>query len=98
MAFRYYGMTGIQILCYQLADSSPQINLLTLSLAVILIFVESDIKFSAPFHFWTPDVYEGAPIAIRLIFPLQVKHGFALLIRFLKTTFVSFVTGTDTGS
>jgi NADH-quinone oxidoreductase subunit N len=42
----------------------------------------------APFHFWTPDVYEGAPIAITAYLSVASKAaGFALLIRFLKVTF-----------
>lgn len=55
------------------------------------IMVLSGIGFKisiAPFHFWTPDVYEGAPIAITAYLSVASKAaGFALLIRFLKVTF-----------
>ena len=38
---------------------------LALIISCILIFTGFGFKISvAPFHFWTPDVYEGAPIAI----------------------------------
>jgi NADH-quinone oxidoreductase subunit N len=91
-----YGMTGsTNLYVINSLIQGPQINLLTLSLAVILIFVGIGYKISsAPFHFWTPDVYEGAPIAITAYLSVASKAaGFALLIRFLKTTFVSFVDG-----
>ena len=42
-------------------------------------------KISAlPFHFWAPDVYEGAPYPIAAFFSVAPKAaGFAMLIRFL---------------
>jgi NADH-quinone oxidoreductase subunit N len=47
-------------------------------------------KISAvPFHFWTPDVYEGAPITITAFLAVGSKAaGFALLMRFFKVTFI----------
>ena len=43
---------------------------------------------SAPFHFWTPDVYEGAPITITAFLSVASKAaGFAMMIRFFKVTF-----------
>lgn len=89
-----YGMTGSTNL-YEINTliQTPEINLFTFSLAMILIFVGIGYKISAaPFHFWTPDVYEGAPITITAYLSVASKAaGFALLIRFLKVTFVSFV-------
>lgn len=62
-------------------------------LAGILVFVGIGYKISAaPFHFWTPDVYEGAPITITAYLSIASKAaGFALLIRFIKITFVNNV-------
>ena len=42
-------------------------------------------KISAvPFHFWTPDVYEGAPLSITAYLSVAPKAAaFALMIRFL---------------
>ena len=62
-----------------------------LSLAFILIFVGFGYKISAvPFHFWTPDVYEGAPTTITAYLSVASKAaGFALLIRFIKISFFS---------
>jgi NADH-quinone oxidoreductase subunit N len=42
----------------------------------------------APFHLWTPDVYEGSPIAMTAFMTVAVKAAtFAVLARFLYTAF-----------
>ncbi|WP_026464076.1 NADH-quinone oxidoreductase subunit N [Adhaeribacter aquaticus] len=39
---------------------------------------------AAPFHFWTPDVYEGAPVPVVAFFSTAPKiAGFVVIIRFL---------------
>ncbi|RMF06419.1 MAG: NADH-quinone oxidoreductase subunit N [Candidatus Neomarinimicrobiota bacterium] len=52
--------------------------------ASILILAGFGYKISAvPFHFWTPDVYEGAPTAVTAYLSVAPKAaGFALIIRF----------------
>ena len=69
---------------------------LALIVSCILIFTGFGLKRSvAPFHFWTPDVYEGAPIAITAYLSIASKAaGFALLIRFIKVTFIQSI-GSD---
>jgi NADH-quinone oxidoreductase subunit N len=66
---------------------------LALIVSCILIFTGFGFKISvAPFHFWTPDVYEGAPIAITAYLSIASKAaGFALLIRFIKVTFIQTI-------
>ncbi len=94
-----YGLTGsTNLYIINSLIQTPNINLFTLSFAVILIFAGIGYKISsAPFHFWTPDVYEGAPITITAYLSVASKAaGFALLIRFIKTTFVSFVNSNGT--
>lgn len=89
-----YGLTGsTNLYVINMMLQSPSANLFTLAFANILIFVGIGYKISsAPFHFWTPDVYEGAPITITAYLSVASKAaGFALLIRFLKTAYVSFV-------
>jgi NADH-quinone oxidoreductase subunit N len=89
-----YGLTGsTNLYAINSLIQNPQLNLFTFSFAVILVFVGIGYKISAaPFHFWTPDVYEGAPITITAFLSVASKAaGFALLIRFLKTTFVTSV-------
>jgi NADH-quinone oxidoreductase subunit N len=58
-------------------------------LSIILIMVGFGYKISAvPFHFWTPDVYEGAPITVTAYLAVASKAaGFAILIRFFYVTF-----------
>lgn len=62
-------------------------------ISCILIFTGFGFKISvAPFHFWTPDVYEGAPITITAYLSIASKAaGFALLIRFIKIMFVQSI-------
>lgn len=66
---------------------------LALVISCILIFTGFGFKISvAPFHFWTPDVYEGAPIAITAYLSIASKAaGFALLIRFIKIMFIQSI-------
>jgi len=86
-----YGITGSTNL-YEVKSllQSPETNRLILLFAGLLIFTGIGYKISAaPFHFWTPDVYEGAPITITAFLSVASKAaGFALLIRFITVTFV----------
>ena len=85
-----YGLTGttnLSIMHHLLQNY--QAGGFTFIFAGILVLGGIGFKISiAPFHFWTPDVYEGAPIAITAYLSVASKAaGFALLIRFLKITF-----------
>lgn len=55
----------------------------------IMILVGFGYKISAvPFHYWTPDVYEGAPITITSFLSVASKAaGFAVSIRFFNDVF-----------
>lgn len=89
-----YGITGSTNL-YEINSliQASSIPSLTFILSGILIFVGIGYKISAaPFHFWTPDVYEGAPITITAFLSVASKAaGFALLIRFIKITFIKSI-------
>ncbi len=67
----------------------PSSSQLTFLMSILMIFTGIGFKISiVPFHFWTPDVYEGAPISITAFLSVASKAaGFAVLIRFLKITF-----------
>ncbi|MCU0343691.1 MAG: NADH-quinone oxidoreductase subunit N [Ignavibacterium sp.] len=67
----------------------PAATQLTFLMAILMIFTGIGFKISiVPFHFWTPDVYEGAPISITAFLSVASKAaGFAVLVRFLKITF-----------
>jgi len=57
--------------------------------AIILIAVGFGFKVAAvPFHFWTPDVYEGAPTPITGYISVASKAaGFAVLVRVFNVIF-----------
>jgi len=65
----------------------PHDLLLVLGLAMIvagLAFKSS----AAPFHMWTPDVYEGAPTTVTAFMSSATKvAAFALMVRVLRTAF-----------
>jgi NADH-quinone oxidoreductase subunit N len=70
-------------------------NELAVLVAVLFIMAGIGYKISAvPFHFWTPDVYEGSPTPVTAIFAAGPKAaGFALMIRFFYTAFVGGADG-----
>jgi NADH-quinone oxidoreductase subunit N len=85
-----YGITGstnlFEINSVLRFPTAPDITFL---ISIIMIFAGIGFKISiVPFHFWTPDVYEGAPITITAFLSVASKAaGFAVLIRFIKITF-----------
>ena len=60
-----------------------------LVMALLMILAGFGYKISAvPFHFWTPDVYEGAPTTITAYLSVAPKAaGFAIIIRFFHQVF-----------
>ena len=86
-----YGLTGTTKL-FELSRSisslGPGSNL-TLTVSTILMLAGFGYKVAiVPFHFWTPDVYEGAPTPVTAYLSVAPKAaGFALLIRFFNTLF-----------
>ena len=68
-----------------LASLGPDSSL-ALLLATVFILVGFGYKISAvPFHFWTPDVYEGSPTTITAYLSVAPKAAaFAMLIRFFN--------------
>jgi len=62
---------------------------LSIYFPLILLLVGFGYKISmVPFHFWTPDVYEGAPTPITAFLSVAPKAaGFAILIRVFYTMF-----------
>ena len=84
-----YGISGstniIEIHSALLTNGNPFLVYLSL----LLILVGFGYKISmAPFHYWTPDVYEGSPTPVTAFFSIGPKAaGFAILIRVLYTLF-----------
>ncbi len=88
----FYGLTG----SLDLQEIGPQlreqfaISPIPISVAVSLSLAGFGYKISAaPFHFWTPDVYEGAPTPVTTFLAVASKGaGFAALLRFLAAGFL----------
>ena len=86
-----YGLTGsTNYFQIQQAISllDPETNT-ALILSLLMILAGFGYKISAvPFHFWTPDVYEGAPTTITAYLSVAPKAGaLAMMIRFLNQVF-----------
>jgi NADH-quinone oxidoreductase subunit N len=89
-----YGLTGtIDLakmgvgggLVEQLAQSPVPVGI-----AMVLILAGFAYKVSvAPFHFWAPDVYEGAPTPVTTFLAVASKAaGFGVMLRFLGAIFL----------
>ncbi|HOE12353.1 MAG TPA: NADH-quinone oxidoreductase subunit N [bacterium] len=80
-----YGLTGtmdiagIRQVLFANVSSDPVVLL-----SFLFVLVGAGYKIAAvPFHFWCPDVYEGAPTPVTAFLSVASKGtGFALLIRF----------------
>ncbi|MBC8110199.1 MAG: NADH-quinone oxidoreductase subunit N [Verrucomicrobia bacterium] len=89
MAF-VYGATGHFNLTNIAFVISRTGNTPLLTIGILLMLVGMLFKVSAaPFHFWTPDVYEGTPTIFTAFMATIVKTaGFAALYRLLSVAFV----------
>ncbi len=82
-----FGLTG-QLSFPSIHEALSQLDAagrLACSVAMALVLVGLAFKISmAPFHMWTPDVYEGAPVAVTAMLSVGPKAaGLALLLRFI---------------
>ena len=87
-----YGLSGGQTELSAIASGIANANGgQSLALVMALVFAIAGIGFkisAAPFHQWTPDVYEGAPTPVIAFLSVGSKAaGFALAIRLLTTAF-----------
>jgi NAD(P)H-quinone oxidoreductase subunit 2 len=87
-----YGLSGGQTELSAIANGIAAAKVgQSLALVIALVFVIAGIGFkisAAPFHQWTPDVYEGAPTPVIAFLSVGSKAaGFALAIRLLIVVF-----------
>ena len=89
-----FGMTGtgdLATISTRLPEVLASGNVTALGLLIAITFILAGIGYkiaSVPFHMWSPDVYEGAPIPITAFLSVASKAaGFALFIRFFYTGF-----------
>ena len=83
LLFGITGTTSFTMLSSNLL--SPENNSLLLILSIVLILSSIAFKLSiAPFHMWTPDVYEGAPTSVTAFFAVVPKiAAIGVLMRIL---------------
>jgi NADH-quinone oxidoreductase subunit N len=85
-----YGFTGTTNI-YSLAQNAQagQLSVWVIFGTLLLVLVGFGFKISVvPFHFWAPDVYEGAPTQITGFLSTASKAaGFAVLVRVLLAVF-----------
>ncbi len=64
-------------------------GIVAVMVALVMVIVGFGFKISAvPFHFWTPDVYEGAPTPVTAFVSVSSKAAsFALMVRFMAEVF-----------
>jgi NADH-quinone oxidoreductase subunit N len=93
-----FGLTGsLNLFEINQFMAANKVATLPLLLSGLMILSGFGYKISAvPFHFWTPDVYEGAPVTITAYLSVASKAaGFAVLLRFFKTGLLDSVPGTS---
>ena len=87
-----YGFTG-HIRFDEIAAAAAEGN--SVAIAFGLVFMLSGLAFkvsAAPFHMWTPDVYEGAPTPVTAFFAAAPKvAGMFLLTRVMLEAFPSII-------
>ena len=89
-----FGMTGTGDLAQisgRLTELLAAGEIAPLAVLIAITFVLAGVGYkiaSVPFHMWSPDVYEGAPIPITAFLSVASKSaGFALFIRFFYAGF-----------
>ena len=91
LLFGFTGKTNLYELAEPLSEifSSGAEGSFAVALSLVLILVGFGFKVAAvPFHFWTPDVYQGAPTPITgFISTASKAASFALLMRVFLAAF-----------
>lgn len=84
----FYGATGTFYTNLGLGDNSSSVLLIT---GLMMLLFSMSFKVSAaPFHFWTPDVYDGAPTVFTSFMATVVKAaGFIAFMRLFEDAFGS---------
>ena len=83
-----YGLTGTlafeDLLRSTTGLGQPMMGALSVAVALMLVGVAFKISM-VPFHLWTPDAYEAAPVAVTALLSVGPKAaGLALLLRLLQ--------------
>ena len=86
LIYGFTGSTNFEIISMNLSDANTGAVF-----GIVFIMVGLAFKVSAaPFHMWTPDVYEGSPTSVTSFFALVPKiAAIAVFIRFMYVPFVN---------
>jgi NADH-quinone oxidoreductase subunit N len=89
LLYGFSGQTNLYEIAKYLTSTSFSTNAVPVLVSIALIVAGFGFKISAaPFHFWTPDVYEGAPTPVTAFLSVASKAAsFALLVRFFVAVF-----------
>ena len=89
-----FGMTGtgdVLQISQRLGEMFNRGDVYPLAVLVSIVFILAGVGYkiaSVPFHMWSPDVYEGAPIPVTAFLSVASKSaGFALFIRLFYSGF-----------
>ncbi|MGC2854033.1 NADH-quinone oxidoreductase subunit NuoN [Novispirillum sp. DQ9] len=89
LVYGFAGTTSFPALAEVLSGHTPT------GVVVGLVFVMAGLAFkvsAAPFHMWTPDVYEGAPTPVTAFFAVAPKiAALALFVRVMMGPFADLV-------
>nr|AXI97807.1 NADH dehydrogenase subunit 2 [Gracilaria vermiculophylla]WDZ68079.1 NADH dehydrogenase subunit 2 [Gracilaria vermiculophylla] len=89
------GLTNLNDLALFFSGILLNENLFSYNLMIGFVFILVAFLFklsAAPFHIWSPDVYEGAPFVVTAFFSILPKIAIiGLLFRFLLYTFYDLV-------
>ena len=93
-----YGMTGttsLPAIREMLSAGFDEQNRRSVYLVSLLVFAGFGFKTAAvPFHFWCPDVYQGAPTPVTAFLSVAPKAaGFAIMMRFFYSSLATAGTG-----
>nr|YP_009515521.1 NADH dehydrogenase subunit 2 [Montagnia macrospora]AVK39474.1 NADH dehydrogenase subunit 2 [Montagnia macrospora] len=71
--------------------------MLSITLSLVFILIAFLFKFNvAPFHFWSPDVYEGVPVPVTALFATLPKIAIlGLIIKIIFFSFFNFLSFID---
>jgi NADH-quinone oxidoreductase subunit N len=89
LTFGATGTTSIPGIVAAVAAGTANSTLLLIGAALILVGFGFKVSL-APFHMWTPDVYQGSPTSVTAFMAAGAKAaGFAALLRVFATAFPS---------
>jgi NADH-quinone oxidoreductase subunit N len=89
------GSTSLPALRHFLGAGLTDANRLSVYMIALLVFAGFGFKTaSVPFHFWCPDVYQGAPTPVTAFLSVAPKAaGFAIMMRFFFSGLATEQTG-----